>query len=361
MIRGGWKAPSKQSESGISSLTTEASDSLSSKSSSKIPPVLAGMDKAEALAYVSRLFDAAQAGAVLWGDDLLLKRFLAQCSRSGSQETRDGYAREIRHYVSWRDRHHPHLHLREIDPSLTENWIAKLLHAVEAGELKPRSFNRRVSAVSAMYRWASEPSRSAVTGVPRNPIPPRLQLHAPKLAKPLPEADLSAVLGRISQAKAEGSKTAARDFVLVRGSYLLGCRVSELARLKWGDIEAVGGGGQITLLGKGSKQRTVRISVETLELFESLGRRESGDWVFPSNRKDGPLSRQAIAERMRRWGREAAVHLHPHKLRHTHATHAIRRGVDVFTLQATLGHSSSSTTAGYVASNPADSSSLRLG
>lgn len=35
------------------------------------------MDKAEALAYVSRLFDAAQAGAVLWGDKLLLKRFLA--------------------------------------------------------------------------------------------------------------------------------------------------------------------------------------------------------------------------------------------------------------------------------------------
>jgi hypothetical protein len=29
--------------------------------------VFAGLDKAEALAYVSRLFDAAQAGAVLWG------------------------------------------------------------------------------------------------------------------------------------------------------------------------------------------------------------------------------------------------------------------------------------------------------
>ena len=121
MIRGGWEAPSNRSQSGISSLTTEAQKSLSSKSSSKIPPVLAGTDKAEALAYVSRLFDAAQAGAVLWGDDLLLKRFLAQCSRSESQETRDGYAREIRHYVSWRDRNHPHLHLREIYPSLTEN------------------------------------------------------------------------------------------------------------------------------------------------------------------------------------------------------------------------------------------------
>ena len=37
------------------------------------------MDKAEALAYVSRLFDAAEAGAVLWGDALLIKRFISQC------------------------------------------------------------------------------------------------------------------------------------------------------------------------------------------------------------------------------------------------------------------------------------------
>ena len=31
-----------------------------------------GMDKAEALAYVSRLLEAAEAAAVLWGDALLL-------------------------------------------------------------------------------------------------------------------------------------------------------------------------------------------------------------------------------------------------------------------------------------------------
>ena len=319
------------------------------------------MDKAEALAFVSRLFDAAEAGALFWGDELLIKRFLTQCSRTGSQETQDGYRRELRHYQQWRDQHHPHLHLREIAPAMAQDWIDALRQQVDAGLIKPRSFNRRVSAVSALYRWASESTRSSVTGIPRNPIPPRVLLHAPKLAKPLPEADLSAVLGRISQAKASGSTTAARDFVLVRGSYLLGCRVSELARLKWGDIEAVEGAGQVTLLGKGSKQRTVRISSETLELFESLGRGEPDGWVFPSNRKDGPLSRQAIADRMRRWGKAVDVHLHPHKLRHTHATHAIRRGVDVFTLQSTLGHSSSATTSGYVASNPADTSSLRLG
>ena len=32
------------------------------------------MDKAEALAFVSRMFDTAAAGAVLWGDALLIRR-----------------------------------------------------------------------------------------------------------------------------------------------------------------------------------------------------------------------------------------------------------------------------------------------
>ena len=148
---------------------------------------------------------------------------------------------------------------------------------------------------------------------------------------------------------------------MVRGSYLLGCRVSELCRLRWEDIEPLDEGGNVRLLGKGSKPRTIRVSTATLELFESLGRGEPKDWLFPSNQRKGPLTRQAVAARMAMWGREANVRLYPHRCRHTHATHAIRRGVDVFTLQSTLGHSSSATTGHYVAANPEDSSSLRLG
>ena len=85
------------------------------------------------------------------------------------------------------------------------------------------------------------------------------------------------------------------------------------------------------------------------------------DFVFPSPRRTGHLSRQAIGDVCRKWGRAAGLHVHPHQLRHSHATHAVQRGVDVFTLQATLGQSSSATTGHYVAANPRDSSSLRLG
>ena len=107
--------------------------------------------------------------------------------------------------------------------------------------------------------------------------------------------------------------------------------------MQWKDIEPLEGAGQVHLLGKGSKPRTIRVSTDTLKLFESLGRGEPGDWLFPSNKRNGPLTRQAVAARMAMWGREANVRLHPHRCRHTHATHAIRRDVDVFTLSATLG------------------------
>ena len=50
---------------------------------------------------------------------------------------------------------------------------------------------------------------------------------------------------------------------MVRGSYLLGCRVSELCRLRWEDIEPLDEGGNVRLLGKGSKTRTIRVSTDT--------------------------------------------------------------------------------------------------
>ena len=67
-------------------------------------------------------------------------------------------------------------------------------------------------------------------------------------------------------------RNAQRDYALIKGSYLLGCRVSGIAAIRWKDIEALDDGGQIHLFGKGSKRRTVRVSPATLGLFQGLGR-----------------------------------------------------------------------------------------
>ena len=65
-----------------------------------------------------------------------------------------------------------------------------------------------------------------------------------------------------------------RDYALVRGFYLLGCRVSDIAVIKCKDIEVLSDGGQIHLFGKASKARTVRVSSDTLQLFYAFVRGE---------------------------------------------------------------------------------------
>ena len=113
------------------------------------------------------------------------------------------------------------------------------------------------------------------------------------------------------------------------------------------------------------KPDTSTVHAEWVALCESLGRGAPEDWLFPSNKRNGPLTRQGVAARMARWGKAADVHLYPHlyphRCRHTHATHAIRKGVDVFTLSATLGYSSTGTMSDYVHAESGESSFLQLG
>ncbi|MBD2066299.1 site-specific integrase [Leptolyngbya sp. FACHB-671] len=50
----------------------------------------------------------------------------------------------------------------------------------------------------------------------------------------------------------------------------------------------------------------------------------------------------------------------PYWLRHSHASHALNRGVPIHLVQATLGHSSIETTGRYLHTNLFDSSGLHL-
>ena len=63
MTHGAWKGPSNTANTQASLVTTEDDSESVVKSVVKLPPVMAGMDRAEVLAFVSRLYDSAQAGA----------------------------------------------------------------------------------------------------------------------------------------------------------------------------------------------------------------------------------------------------------------------------------------------------------
>ena len=168
-------------------------------------------------------------------------------------------------------------------------------------------------------------------------------------------------------------ETDLRNGVLLRLFYASGARVSELAHLIWGALMDRGtdGGrpvGQVTLLGKGQKTRTVLLSSDTwaeiLEHYESekaAGFGSRHDAVFRS-RKGGSLSRQQIWRIVRKAARRAGLDqaVSPHWLRHAHASHALDNGAPIHLVKETLGHKSLTTTSKYTHAKPTDSSARYL-
>jgi integrase/recombinase XerD len=154
-----------------------------------------------------------------------------------------------------------------------------------------------------------------------------------------------------------------RNQVLLRLLYIAGLRVSEIAELKWRDLQPRTDGGQVTVFGKGSKTRTVllpnAIWRELLRFRQHAGMDAP---VFASRSGGGHLHPTAIERLVLKAAQRAGVDgkVAPHWLRHSHATHAVERGAQIHLVQATLGHASVATNGRYLHARPTDSSSKYL-
>jgi len=148
--------------------------------------------------------------------------------------------------------------------------------------------------------------------------------------------------------------------------YSAGLRVSELCCLKWKDVKQRGESGQVTVLGKGQKTRTVLLPSSVWDELCSLqGDAGTNEPVFCSREGDDlgqHLDRtqvyRIVAFSAKRAGIQGKVS--PHWLRHAHASHSLERGAPIHLVQATLGHASVATTSRYLHARPSDSSALYL-
>ncbi|MCT7963999.1 tyrosine-type recombinase/integrase [Laspinema sp. D1] len=151
-----------------------------------------------------------------------------------------------------------------------------------------------------------------------------------------------------------------RDNLLIRLGYFSGMRASELSNLTFGNIHD----DVITLIGKGSKERHIKLPQDLINELLAQKTPDSTDNspVFRS-RYGGFLRRETISRIVKTAATAAGESgkISAHWLRHSHATNAIEAGEDIKVISNTLGHSSPAFTMQvYVASKPDTSSAMRL-
>lgn len=154
-----------------------------------------------------------------------------------------------------------------------------------------------------------------------------------------------------------------RNRMILTLLYASGIRVSELCELHWRDLQPSGASGQVTVLGKGSKTRSIPLPSSVWEhLAATRGDAEAGEPVFRSRKKGAALTPQGVLAVVRQAAKRAGIkgNVSPHWLRHAHASHALDRGAPIHLVQATLGHSSITTTGRYLHARPSDGSSRFL-
>ena len=145
-------------------------------------------------------------------------------------------------------------------------------------------------------------------------------------------------------------KLGRRDRALFEVLYGCGLRVSEVVGLNWGGVDL--DTGWVTVLGKGSKERTVPFGkpakVALQNYLEDRGPQKGASPLFVNFRGTRLTSRSVARILAKHLVRIAASKsLSPHGLRHSFATHLLAAGADIRTIQELLGHARLSTTQRY--------------
>lgn len=210
--------------------------------------------------------------------------------------------------------------------------------------LKRTTVSRKISTLRTFYEYWMTQDESVVN--------PFVQLVHPKKEQYLPQFFYEEEMEALFKTVETDSKKGMRDKVILELLYATGIRVSELVHIKTQDLDMKLPG--VKVLGKGNKERFIpfgefcKQSIERyLKEFKPL-KHVDHDYLIVN------MQGQPITERGVRYVLNDVVkrtsgvtNIHPHKLRHTFATHLLNQGADLRTVQSLLGHVNLSTTGKY--------------
>jgi site-specific recombinase XerC len=200
------------------------------------------------------------------------------------------------------------------------------------------------------FRWAVEQEYVALS--------PAATFKTPVRPKPLPRAltlDQVRTLVRYLLELASAGRREQRDAVLLLTALYAGLRAAELAGLRWSMLDIAGGVINIRL-SKMNKGRSVKIHpalAGQLASWRELQALGNNSPVFSLDGK--AINPNRVGKIARQIARATGLPLTTHVLRHTFATHSLRKSGNLYAVSKALGHSQLRQTEIYLAADVSDS------
>lgn len=255
-----------------------------------------------------------------------------------SQNTFSAYQRDIKQFLQFLQTN------KQTLKKCGKPQLKKFLRVLKTGGSTAKTISRKISSLKLFFsflhdRFDFENKASS--------------LVFPKTEKKLPvyltEQELSQLF---DAANKDNSYRGIRNKVMLSLIYASGMRVTELVSTKLEQIHF--DTGFISILGKGSKERMVPLPQNVLDLlrlyidtvYEKLlpkkTKLEKKEFLFPVSYKNQikPISRQQFWSLLKQIILKAGIkkNISPHSLRHSLATHLLKKGANIRLLQVLLGH-----------------------
>ena len=282
--------------------------------------------------------------------DAAVTLFLSHCryEKNLSPKTVRAYEIDLQQLTSClRKSHQDQIGVSAIDKATLRSYIQSLF-----GSNADKTIKRKVATLKVFFHFLEREDIVAIN--PFRKMDVRIR-EARRLPRTIPLVDLKSLLQCLYTQKASlrtsdalARRRVVRDIAILELLFATGARVSEVCKVKVGDVDLRHG--SVRILGKGARERIIQLCAqETMmalkahnDLCHCCG---ESDYFFQTG-SGRHLSDQAVRAMLKRTGARAGLRLHltPHMIRHSVATLLLERGVDIRYIQHLLGHSSIATT-----------------
>ncbi|QQZ30934.1 tyrosine recombinase XerC [Thiothrix subterranea] len=256
-----------------------------------------------------------------------------------SPRTVSSYEHDLNDFIAWLEQQAGAAETPSpltIHTAQVRQWISHLHRKGLSG----KSLQRKLSSIRRFYRFLLRENL-----IENNPV---VDVQSPKHARKLPDTLDADTLERLLNIESDDI-LAVRDSALMELLYSSGLRLAELVGLDVHDVDQRQQ--QVRVIGKGNKERYIPVGRTALTAVAKWVQQRvtlaaHGEPALFVSKRGTRLHPRSVQFRLNHWRLQQGLeqHVHPHKLRHSFASHVLESSGDLRAVQEMLGHADISST-----------------